>query len=51
MKILQGSLPRIFRDIENLLRISVISIEEQHYYEYNNALPDAVLIGVVEVNP
>lgn len=31
--------------------IGIVSIEELHYYEYNNALPDAVLIGVVEVNP
>lgn len=31
--------------------INVLSIEEQHYFEYNNALPDSVLIGVIEANP
>ena len=28
--------------------VNILSIEEQHYYEYNNALPDTVLIGVIE---
>jgi len=32
-------------------QIDVVSIEEQHYFEYNNALPDTVLIGVLEANP
>ncbi len=32
-------------------QIDVISIEEQHYFEYNNALPDTILIGVLEANP
>ena len=32
-------------------QISIVSIEEQHYYEYNNALPDTVLVGVIELNP
>lgn len=31
--------------------ISVVYIEEQHYFEYNNALPDTVLIGVIEASP
>ncbi len=33
------------------IEISVASIEEQHYYEYNNALPDSVLIGTIEAPP
>jgi flagellar motor switch protein FliM len=31
--------------------ISVASIEEQPYFEYNNALPDAVLIAVIDAKP
>ncbi len=31
-------------------QINIISIEEQHYYEYNNALPDTVLIGVIDLS-
>ncbi len=31
--------------------IEVVQIEEQRYYEYNNALPDASLIGLVDVHP
>jgi len=31
--------------------ISVLYIEEQHYFEYNNALPDTVLMGVIEAAP
>lgn len=31
--------------------IEVMQIEEQRYYEYNNALPDTALIGLVEMMP
>lgn len=31
--------------------VSVVSIEEQPYYEYNNSLPDSVLIGVMGAKP
>jgi len=31
--------------------ISVDSIEELPYYEYNNALPDSVMIGVLDIKP
>lgn len=31
--------------------ISVLSIEEQRYFEYNNALPDSVLIGSINFKP
>lgn len=36
---------RIFSDV------TVLQVEEQRYYEYNNALPDAALIGLVEMKP
>ncbi|HML37280.1 MAG TPA: FliM/FliN family flagellar motor switch protein [Bacillota bacterium] len=28
--------------------IEIIEVEEQHYYEFNNALPDSVLMGVID---
>jgi len=31
--------------------INVVSMDEQPYFEYNNSLPDAVLIGALEVKP
>ena len=31
--------------------IEVVQIEEQRYYEYNNALPDVALIGLVDIKP
>ncbi len=36
---------RVFCDI------SVMQVEEQRYYEYNNALPDTALIGLVDLKP
>lgn len=36
---------RVYCDIE------VLQVEEQRYYEYNNALPDTALIGLVELKP
>lgn len=29
-------------------RVSLMNIEEQRYYEYNNALPDYVIMGIVD---
>ena len=34
-----------------LCEVSVVSIEEQPYYEYNNSLPDTLMIGVMEAKP
>lgn len=31
--------------------VNVISMDEQPYFEYNNSLPDSVLIGALEVKP
>lgn len=31
--------------------ITVLQIEEQRYYEYNNALPDNTLIGILDFKP
>ncbi len=31
--------------------ISVASVEEQPYFEYNNALPDSILIGIMDAKP
>lgn len=36
---------RVFADV------SVLQVEEQRYFEFNNALPDNALIGLVEVQP
>ena len=30
-------------------KVSLVSIEEQHYYEFNNALPDYVIMGLVDL--
>ncbi len=32
-------------------KISIVQIEEQRYYEYNNALPDYAIIGLIDLNP
>lgn len=31
--------------------VTVLQIEEQRYYEFNNALPDSALIGLVDLRP
>lgn len=36
---------RVFADV------SVLQVEEQRYFEFNNALPDNALIGLLEVQP
>ncbi len=37
--------------LRTVCEIEVSNIEEQSYYEYNNALPDSALIGLVEMKP
>jgi flagellar motor switch protein FliM len=36
---------RVFCDI------SIMQVEEQRYYEYNNALPDTALLGLLDLKP
>ncbi|MEM1485265.1 flagellar motor switch protein FliM [Oscillospiraceae bacterium PP1C4] len=31
--------------------VSVLQIEEQRYFEYNNALPDSALVGLLDLRP
>lgn len=31
--------------------VTVLQIEEQRYYEFNNALPDSALIGLIDMKP
>jgi len=31
--------------------ISIMQVEEQKYFEYSNALPDSIMMGVLEVKP
>ncbi len=31
--------------------VNLLQVEEQRYYEFNNALPDSALIGLMELNP
>ncbi len=40
-----SSILRIFCEVK------VLQVEEQRYYEFNNALPDNTLIGIVELKP
>ena len=37
--------------LRTVCEITVVQIEEQRYYEYNNALPDTALVGLVEMRP
>ena len=37
--------------LRTVCEIEVLQIEEQRYYEYNNALPDLSLIGLIEMKP
>jgi Flagellar motor switch protein len=34
--------------LQTYTMIEIIEVEEQHYYEFNNALPDSVLMGVLD---
>ncbi len=37
--------------LRTVCELEVLQIEEQRYYEYNNALPDLSLVGVVDMKP
>ena len=37
--------------LRTVCEIEVMQIEEQRYYEYNNALPDTALLGLVDIKP
>lgn len=37
--------------LRTVCEIEVLQIEEQRYYEYNNALPDTALVGLVDMKP
>lgn len=37
--------------LRTICEVEVLQIEEQRYYEYNNALPDAALIGIIDFRP
>lgn len=59
LKILQGIYENFARYLASyfsgILRfycqVELLSIEEQPYYEYNNSLPDSILIGVIDAKP
>lgn len=56
MENLHENLARVLSSyFSGLLRVfsevSVLQVEEQRYYEYNNALPDTALIGILELQP
>lgn len=37
--------------LRTVCEIEVVQIEEQRYYEYNNALPDTTLVALVDMKP
>lgn len=37
--------------LRSVCEISVLQIEEQRYYEFNNALPDNALVGIIDFKP
>lgn len=37
--------------LRNYCQIEVLTIEEQRYFEYSNALPESMLMGVIEMHP
>lgn len=37
--------------LRNVCEVTVIQIEEQRYYEFNNALPDHTLVGMISFQP
>lgn len=56
MDSLHENLSRLFSSyFSGVLRafceVTVLQIEEQRYYEFNNALPDSALIGLMELQP
>ncbi|MDD4583845.1 MAG: FliM/FliN family flagellar motor switch protein [Eubacteriales bacterium] len=36
--------------LQTYTHVEIVDIEEQHYYEFNNALPDSVLMGLIDFN-
>ncbi len=34
--------------LQTYTHVEIVEIEEQHYYEFSNALPDSVLIGLID---
>lgn len=59
LKVLKGIYDNFARHLSlyfsGILRIncdvSISSVEEQPYFEYNNALPDLVMIGILDIEP
>lgn len=56
MDSLHENLARLFSSyFSGVLRlfceVSILQIEEQRYYEFNNALPDTALLGLVDLKP
>lgn len=37
--------------LRTICEVEVLQVEEQRYYEYNNALPDTALIGIIDFRP
>lgn len=37
--------------LRTMCEIEVLQVEEQSYFEYNNALPDTALLGLVDIKP
>lgn len=37
--------------LRSFCEVSVLAVEEQRYFEYNNALPDTALIGLMDLHP
>lgn len=36
--------------LQTYISVEIVEVEEQQYYEYNNALPDSVLVGLIDFN-
>ncbi|MEG0116431.1 MAG: flagellar motor switch protein FliM, partial [Hydrogenoanaerobacterium sp.] len=56
MDSLHENLARLFSSyFSGVLRlfceVSILQIEEQRYYEFNNALPDTALLGLIDLKP
>ncbi|MCI5752673.1 MAG: flagellar motor switch protein FliM [Oscillospiraceae bacterium] len=57
LKIIEGILENYARTLSSYLtglmriycKVEVLQIEEQHYYEFNNALPDYVMMGLIDM--
>lgn len=37
--------------LRSFCEVSVLAVEEQRYFEYNNALPDTALVGLMDLHP